>query len=1003
MNKKAISIIVAFTMLFSMLPPMQSAAAGEPAMKYGTAEYYSTYTKDSMLTDGYYYSDDWFFEDSAEANDALALASMQLTAAALDDAPDGPGAQFLNKLGFEETGFAFADPSDPDMCSYTWARKTITDGSETATLVAVGFQSYSFDKVVKRTGWKQNFRVNGGTVGAEHDAFASALASVIDEIAALGGTGNVRFWITGQSRGGALANLLAAKLPAAAGISGQNIYAYTFESPAVVESSAVQDSESAYGYIHNYLASDDIVTKLPPWGMVRYGKDHEINTDEINAKLPVELQRLGSEMYEMTKNEPEEPVETVVSKIMDALLKRAPTRGSYSAVHTDKIETNDGNTVILKYTYQDVLTGLMDVVFGEAFANVDADAIKGNMDALFPAAGALVEAVKTESDGNDSNEKYYEASKGLSSFLIEKCGIDLGLSDANMYALVKLLGPVIVDRNYEPETAPTDMIGLLAYFVPLIQLYTLSPHITFAHQFDAVIGRLKALAGMPEMEGFDIRITEPAAGDPAAKATSEVVDFVDSLGNSWLTAEAAWEGENAALPDGEPEGGDAALPDGRVMYLDVTLTGVAHVAADGFAVTIGGQKPVADPEITYKDGKTTVRATWAYVLGSPARVKVSFDAGGHAEDPAPLEAEVGSRLKWAIAPSDPGTVTDGGKTWRFDDWVDGDGQSWKNLTAEKDIVLSADWTLMIDRIEITCPIPHVSEAPGKPSVSDDADYYLDDIIFSDEDYNEIDAVQSTEPLHLEASVYAKSDKAAFKDVTSEEGFTVFGGTLAVNGEEIEEVSFYDEDGYLSFTYDFTPLPAEQEQPGKTTRGDLFNLAGNVKVTWKAVPGAKYYKVYREGITDPSESVDEPVIVTSRLVGWDKEPGLTNGHAYRYRIVASLTGKGDPSGDSPLSYSKLMYRLKTVAIRSVKNTGPGAVTVRYDKTTAGDSYVIRFSENEDMSGAKTRVIKGAGNTSYVIGGLKKGKTYYISIRVRKTVDGINYYTTFGVAKKVKVER
>ena len=122
----------------------------------------------------------------------------------------------------------------------------------------------------------------------------------------------------------------------------------------------------------------------------------------------MELQRLGSEMYELTKSEPEAPVETVVSKIMDALVKRAPTRESYSAVHTDKIETNDGNAVTLQYTYQDVLTGLMDVVFGEAFANVDADAIKGNMDALFPAAGALVEAVKTESDGNDSNEKYYE-------------------------------------------------------------------------------------------------------------------------------------------------------------------------------------------------------------------------------------------------------------------------------------------------------------------------------------------------------------------------------------------------------------------------------------------------------------------------------------------------------------------------------------------------------------------------------------------------------------------
>ena len=199
------------------------------------------------------------------------------------------------------------------------------------------------------------------------------------------------------------------------------------------------------------------------------------------------------------------------------------------------------------------------------------------------------------------------------------------------------------------------------------------------------------------------------------------------------------------------------------------------------------------------------------------------------------------------------------------------------------------------------------------------------------------------------------------------------------------------------TREFTILP------GKTRRGDMFNLANNVKVTWYEVPGAKYYKVYREGVTDPSESLDEPVIVTERLIGWDKEPGLTNGHAYRYRIVASLTGRGDPSGDSTLSYSKLMYRLKTVVIRSVKNTAPGKVTVKYDRTTSGDSYVLQYCERQDMVGAKTKVVLGAANTSYVIGGLKKGKTYYISIRVRKKVGGIDYYTTFGVAKKITITK
>lgn len=80
-----------------------------------------------------------------------------------------------------------------------------------------------------------------------------------------------------------------------------------------------------------------------------------------------------------------------------------------------------------------------------------------------------------------------------------------------------------------------------------------------------------------------------------------------------------------------------------------------------------------------------------------------------------------------------------------------------------------------------------------------------------------------------------------------------------------------------------------------------------------------------------------------------------------------------------------------------------MTVKYDKTTSGDSNVLQYSENEDMAGAKTKVVLGADNTSYTIGGLKKGKAYYISIRVRKKVDGIDYYTTFGVPKKIIVKQ
>ena len=109
-------------------------------------------------------------------------------------------------------------------------------------------------------------------------------------------------------------------------------------------------------------------------------------------------------------------------------------------------------------------------------------------------------------------------------------------------------------------------------------------------------------------------------------------------------------------------------------------------------------------------------------------------------------------------------------------------------------------------------------------------------------------------------------------------------TLTYSGD-CKEIGSYSVKADFKGNYSGTLTKNFRIVLGKTGRGDMFNLANNVKVTWKAVPGAKYYKVYREGVTDPGESRDEPVIVTTGLIGWDKQPGLTNGHAYRYRMTA----------------------------------------------------------------------------------------------------------------------
>ena len=324
-TRKLLALILTVVILAGMVP---SVYAAEPIS--GTVQYYSTAKLGETLEtaeDTYTYSDGWFSEDPAVRNDKLALVSMQLTAAAIDGDPDGLGTAFLKELGFENTGLSDFASTDPTDCNYTWGTKELDDGT---ALVAVVIQSYAFDQATKIKGWQQNFTVNGETECDEHFAYALAVSRVIDDIAALGGDGPVKYWITGYSRGGALANLLAVKLPALLADRNTGIYAYTFEAPATVNGDAALEAP----YIHNYICEDDPVVHIPVWGMTRHGADYVLKAAE------------GTE----------------ADAVSGALMSVIPTRAAYSEEQTETLSAGL-ISVDVSYNFQETFVKLMTVIF----------------------------------------------------------------------------------------------------------------------------------------------------------------------------------------------------------------------------------------------------------------------------------------------------------------------------------------------------------------------------------------------------------------------------------------------------------------------------------------------------------------------------------------------------------------------------------------------------------------------------------------------------------------
>ena len=233
------------------------------------------------------YDDGIFSLDNASFHSEIALPSYASAMATIrSDCDYDARAFFLTEL-WKNEGFSSIYVSDSfkqkpglDTIGYAFAHKKIVASDGPTHLFAIAIRSGAYEGE-----WASNV-----TLGLEGDAKGmSDSASIVYEgflsyLNQEGYEGRAKFWISGYSRGGSVANLLAGHLlddveegtfPSAIISGKEDVYAYCFEPIACAYCEEKDVHGARYQGVKNILNFNDLMPHVIPsrWGFSRYGED----------------------------------------------------------------------------------------------------------------------------------------------------------------------------------------------------------------------------------------------------------------------------------------------------------------------------------------------------------------------------------------------------------------------------------------------------------------------------------------------------------------------------------------------------------------------------------------------------------------------------------------------------------------------------------------------------------------------------------------------------------
>lgn len=187
---------------------------------------------------------------------------------------------------------------------------------------------------------------------------------------------------------------------------------------------------------------------------------------------------------------------------------------------------------------------------------------------------------------------------------------------------------------------------------------------------------------------------------------------------------------------------------------------------------------------------------------------------------------------------------------------------------------------------------------------------------------------------------------------------------------------------------------------KTSVTSVKSTAYNkLKVSWKVVPAAASYQVYRSTKKDRDyqniKTIDS--VGTSSWTDSSVKTGKT--YYYKIKVVVKTQNGNQTSGFSNVKSAKAVSAKTTL---KAKASNAKNVKLTWSKVKGANGYEIYRSNRKDGKYQKVKTISKGGTTSYKDGKLKKSTTYYYKIRAYRKVDRKKVYGSYSSVVSVKTK-